>query len=258
MTVSSQPATPSDRPPPLLVFDFDGVLCDSLEECMMVAWYAYKSKPVGHFLDPALEGVPPEVLERFQRCRPFMRHLGHFLLPLVVTSDLPTTHAGFAAQYQALPPADVERFADAANDYRKKLRSEHAEPWHARHTVQDELRELVAGAYIATARDSASVGHILRAHGFEVDDGRVFGSLRDKTDALTQVAARESRDPADVVLVDDSVENCVAARKAGFGAYWATWGYHAEGDAGTAERHKIPALSVEDLLRMPAATLTAP
>lgn len=237
-------------PPPVLVFDFDGVLCDSLDECMMVAWYAHDGKAVRWFLDPGLKGVPKDIIERIQGCRPFMRHLAHFLVPLV-EHDLPSSHAEFAATFDTLPSEDIERFASAAEGFRAELREKHPEPWHARHTVEARLGDLVRDGYIATARDRHSVGQILVAHGIEVPEQRIFGSLRHKTDALNEIAERESLEPLDIVLVDDSIENCVAARRSGFAAYWACWGYHADGDAKTARDHGIPVVTVEALLRVP-------
>jgi phosphoglycolate phosphatase-like HAD superfamily hydrolase len=237
------------------VFDFDGVLCDSLEECMMVAWYAYDGKPVRWFLNPGLAGVPDDVVARFQGCRPFMRHLAHFLVPLV-EHDLPGTHGEFATRFDALPGEQIESFARAAEGFRAKLRARHPEPWRARHTVDVRLADLVRDGYIATARDRDSVGQILGSHGIEVPESRIFGSLRDKTEALAKIAERESLDPLHVVLVDDSVENCLAARSSGFDAYWASWGYHADGDAATAVRHGISVVTVEALLRVRCATLS--
>jgi phosphoglycolate phosphatase-like HAD superfamily hydrolase len=242
-------ATLTAGSPPLLVFDFDGVLCDSLEECMMVAWYAHAAEPIERFLEPGMAGVPDDVVERFAGCRPFMRHLAHFLVPLV-DGDLPTTHAEFAARFDALPDEQADRFATAAEGYRARLRAEHPEPWRARHTVDVRLGALVRDGYVATARDRASVEQILHVRGIDVRADRVFGSLRDKTRALETIAAREGRAPLDVVLVDDSVENCIAARDAGYAAYWASWGYHADGDASTATAHGIPAVTVEALLRV--------
>ncbi len=234
---------------PLLVFDFDGVLCDSLQECMMVAWYAHEDEPIERFLDPGIGGIPKDVVQRFEACRPFMRHLGHFLVPLVDV-EVPTTHAEFAARFAALPCDQVDGFVSAAEDYRSRLRSAHPATWRARHTVDVRLGALVRDGYIATARDRDSVGQILRSYDIDVPDERVFGSLRDKPRALETITARENRAPLDVVLVDDSVENCIAARDAGFAAYWASWGYHADADGQAAIGHGIPVVTVKALLRV--------
>lgn len=234
--------------PPVLVFDFDGVLCDSLEECMMVAWYAHAGAPVSEFVDPGIDGVPPAVIERFERCRPFMRHLLHLLVP-VIEPNAPRTRAEFVARYEAIPSGQAETFGQVAERYRSALRRDHPRPWCERHAMEHRLGGLVREAYIATARDTASVGHILRAHGMAVHEDHVFGSLRTKPPALDAIATRELRPRAAVVLVDDSIENCIAARDAGFSACWASWGYHAPEDAETARRCGIPALGVEALLQ---------
>src|SRR5215218_9113706 len=112
---------------PLLVFDFDGVLCDSLEECTMVAWYAYAGEPIERFVIPGLDGVPHDVARRFEACRPFMRHLGHFLVPLA-GDRLPATRAEFKARFAALSDADIARFMSAAEAYRNRVRVAHPEP----------------------------------------------------------------------------------------------------------------------------------
>lgn len=246
--VSQQPT--NDVQPPVLVFDFDGVLCDSLQECTMVAWYAHTGGRVSDFVDPGLAGVPPEVIDRFERCRPFMRHLPHLLVPLVELQP-PTTRDAFTARYDAIAACDAEAFARAAEQFRADLRREHPRRWCEQHAVERRLAALVEGAYIATARDNASVRHILRAHGMAIGDDHIFGSLRTKPPALDAIASREACSRDAVVLVDDCIENCIAAREAGFAAHWASWGYHAPEDAETARRRGIPALTVEALLHQP-------
>jgi len=238
--------------PPVLVFDFDGVLCDSLEECMMVAWYAHSGAAVSDFVYPGLSGVPAPVAERFARCRPFMRHLLHLLVPIIEPDPL-RTHASFAARYEAIPAREAEAFGKAAERYRAELRRDHRDSWCQRHAVERRLAQLVRGAYIATARDSGSVEQILRAHGMAIHDEHLFGSLRSKPPALHAIASRELRNRADVILVDDSIENCISACDKGFAARWASWGYHAPTDAETARSYGIPALTVDALLQQPSA-----
>jgi len=232
--------------PEVLVLDFDGVLCDSIEECTLVAHLAYEGLPARAFAEPGLAGVPPDVVERFRHYRPFMRHLGHFLVALVDTGP-PQDHAAFAARYARVPTARAETFVETATAVRAEVRRDHLAAWLARHRVEAAIAALAAGAYIATARDASSVLEIGRAHGLRLNHARIFHSLRDKTDALASIASLESVRRSDVRLVDDSIENCLAAKAAGFGAGWATWGYHAPGDAKIARTHRIGALTVDEL-----------
>lgn len=230
----------------VLVLDFDGVLCDSIEECTLVAHIAHEGLPARAFVAPGLAGVPPDVVERFRRCRPFMRHLGHFLVALVETRP-PRDHAAFSARYERIPAAQTQTFVDTATAIRAEVRRDHFEQWLARHRIVPALAALAEGAYIATARDASSVRQILGAHGLILDDARTFHSVRDKTQALASIASLESVRASDVRLVDDNIENCLAARAAGFGTAWAAWGYHAPGDAEIAREQGIQSLTIDDL-----------
>ena len=78
--------------------DLVRVICDSLQEGLLISWNAHTRAPVEAFVAPGLAGVPPEVADRFTRCRPFARHLGHWLVPLGIDT-VPATQAEFAARY---------------------------------------------------------------------------------------------------------------------------------------------------------------
>lgn len=231
----------------VLALDFDGVICDSLEEGLLISWNAHTGEPVSAFVEPGLPGVPPAVTERFTRCRPFTRHCGHWLVPFVISSA-PTSHAEFAARYDALPGEMVRDFTAAAGDYRAQVRREYPDQWLAHHLVQPGLGEVLADAYIVTARDSESVRQVLNAHGMGIDETRIFGSRSNKQGALQAIAVREAVEPAAVTLVDDSVENCVAAQAAGYSAWWATWGYNSVADQALASAHGVTPISIDVLL----------
>jgi len=236
----------------VFALDFDGVICDSLEEGLLVSWNTHTRAPVRAFVEPGLAGVPPEVVDRFTGCRPFARHLGHWLVPFVISS-VPTSRAEFADRYDELPRQMIEAFTAAAARYRTQVRRVYPERWLAHHHVQPGLGGVLTDAYIVTARDSESVRRILNAHAVGIDHARIFGSRSDKPEALRMIATREAVEPADVTLVDDNIENCVSAQAAGHSAWWATWGYNTGADEALAITHGIPAISME-ALREPLAS----
>jgi phosphoglycolate phosphatase-like HAD superfamily hydrolase len=238
----------------VLALDFDGVICDSLEEGLLISWNAHTRAPIQAFVEPGLAGVPPEVTDRFTGCRPFARHLGHWLVPFAIGS-VPASHAEFTARYDELPGRTIETFTAAAADYRAAVRRTYPDQWLSHHVVQPGLADVLTGAYIVTARDSESVSRILEAHEAGVDDARIFGSSTDKPAALKTIATREGVQPADVTLVDDSIENCLAAHAGGYGAWWATWGYSISADHARAVAHGIPAISIGALRRPPTSRL---
>ncbi len=225
-----------------LVLDFDGVLCDSALECLHIVVRAHAGAPAAAFLDP----IEDDVAARYWSTRPFMSHMGHFLVPLL-GGLAPADRAAFAARFATIPTAQVEAFAAAARAYRALVRSERREQWLALHEVWPQVSRLVEQAYVATARDRASVMEILAAHGVHADPGRIYDELGEKTAALAEIAARESVSPADVFLLDDAIQNCLAAQAAGFATGWASWGCGDPGDEATAIEHGIPVIALADL-----------
>jgi hypothetical protein len=238
------PTIPSDCQ---LVLDFDGVLCESAGECLQIAWCAHKGVPVEAF--PAREDpyrVPAEVAERYWRTRPYMRHLAHFVVPLL-EGPAPADRAAFAERFASLPAGLADDFAAAARAYREAVRERRREAWLELHGVWPQVSGLVDGAYLATARDRASVLEILGVHGVRPDPARIFDMLSEKQTALGKIAERESRPRAGVFLLDDSIDNCLAARAAGFGAGWASWGCSDPGDEAIAIRSEIAVITLDAL-----------
>jgi phosphoglycolate phosphatase-like HAD superfamily hydrolase len=168
---------------------------------------------------------------------------------------VPADHAEFAARYDELPGRTIATFTAAATRYRAAVRRAYPERWLSHHVVHTELSGVLAGAYIVTARDGESVSRILEAHDAAVDGARIFGSCTDKTDALKTIATREGVRPDEVTLVDDSIENCLAAQGAGYGAWWATWGYGTSTDRARATGHGIRAIPIDALLALPSSRL---
>lgn len=239
----------------VLALDFDGVICDSIDEGLLISWYGYTGARVAAFVEPGMAGVPAEAAERFIGCRPFTRHLGHWLVPFTVDS-VPASHAEFAARYEELPPETIESFLLVAGEYRTRVRSELPQRWLACHRVYGSLGDLVSGAYIVTARDVESVSQILDANAMVVERDRIYGSLVDKIGALDEIAVREAVEPGGVTLVDDSIENCIAIAEAGYGALWATWGYTCATDAELARAHGVRAITLDALRSWPRRALS--
>lgn len=236
----------------MLALDFDGVICDSLDEGLLISWNAHTRAPVQAFVEPGLAGVPPEVAVCFIGCRPFARHLGHWLVPFAIGA-VPASHAEFAARYDELPGPAIETFTAAATRYRAAVRRTYPDQWLSHHVVHPGLADVLTSAYIVTARDGEAVSRILDAHDVAVDDARIFGSCTDKPAALRTIAIREGVQAGELTLVDDSIENCLAAQAGGYGSWWATWGYSTPSDHARAISHGIRAIAIDALLASPSA-----
>jgi phosphoglycolate phosphatase-like HAD superfamily hydrolase len=242
----------------VLVFDFDGVICDSWRECALVTWGAHHNWPPVEFSVAAFDAVPAGFTARFRALRGFARHLGHFLVPLLAVSQQVESQADFDRCYGALAPDTVKEFVTRASRYREAVRNEQRECWLAFHHMYegmlDLLSELAGNLYVVTARDSTSVRDLLGSHGIDFPPERIYGEQQSKLAALADIQAREGVETDRVRFVDDSLSNIVAAREVGHSVAWATWGYSAPEHTEKAARLGVPRLALSEL---PATALAA-
>ncbi len=212
-----------------LVLDFEGVICDSLKECMLVVWNGAYGKPVDDFSEQGLGALPPSFVERFAQYRPFAQHLGHFLL--VLLEDLPRieTQEAFEVIYQSLSSRRRETFIRAVSWYRRQVREQHPEIWlkmqRCYRGIIPFLARRIGPTYVVTARDQVSVLLLLESKGLIMAPEQVFGEQSPKLAALAAIARREQVEPSALIFVDDHPANVLIARQAGYQAYLALWGH---------------------------------
>jgi phosphoglycolate phosphatase-like HAD superfamily hydrolase len=236
----------------VLVFDFDGVICDSWRECALVTWNAHHDRSPAEFGITAFDELPAGFTERFRELRGFARHLGHFLVPLLATSNLIRTQEDFDRCYSAFAPDTVDEFITRASRYRAMVRHEKRESWLALHHMYegmpDLLSELAAHLYVVTARDSASVRDVLSSHGIDLSHDHIYGEQQSKLAALADIQVREGVEAEMVHFVDDNLSNILNAQEAGHSVGWAIWGYSAPEHRDKAVRLGVPQLALSDLL----------
>lgn len=240
------------RPLDALALDFDGVVCDALNECAVVTWFGVHLGVPERFGPETIEEVPAEFVQQFVRCRAFSKHLGHFYLAFNPAIRDIQSQSSFDALYAETPVAEVEAFVNQANRFRSAARHSRLSQWLAEHKVYDEVTRLIRSAtvpvYIVTAKDATSVLQILEHQGIRLDEKYVYGELRSKTDALKEIADRHAgSDVGGVGFLDDNIQNVIGAKSHGFSARWATWGYNVPDHARLAREHGIDGASLSAL-----------
>ncbi len=118
---------------PLLVLDFDGVLCDSSRECMLVTWHGAQGHPAEMFSRRAVGKRATALVERFSMSRRFARHLGHFQMTLVPDLPLITSQEAFEVAYGALDEERRQAFVDLVQASRQQVRVQRPQTWLFHH-----------------------------------------------------------------------------------------------------------------------------
>ena len=235
-----------------LALDFDGLICDSLNECILVSWNGYHNKDISDFSAEGLASVPSWFAERFRHCRNFAKHLGHFSIPLFDRNTQIDSQDDYEKVYRSLDTDLVETFVEKVNNYRNLVRQHRETEWLAHHNLfpgmKEFLLELNVPLYIVTAKDRASVLKILGNEGIKIEAERVYAEQRRKIRALETIQELEGIAKHEVVFLDDNVLNAIDLKKSGFNSYWATWGYKASGHTNLAQVNSVIGLSLEEFL----------
>jgi phosphoglycolate phosphatase-like HAD superfamily hydrolase len=236
---------------PRLIMDFDGVVCDALEECALVTWLGVHPPSPRVAVSSQLTAMPRGFVDRFRNIRGFARLLEHFLVAHRPAAARITTRPQFETAFRAIARAYVREFSRGASGARQRCREEEPSFWLDLHTVYPGIAELLrdrAGEVaVVTAKDESSVRAILEHHGLGDAVAEVIGECGRKADAVRDLCARHGVSSATVTFVDDNLANVAAVAATGASAHWAMWGYHTAHDLADAARAGVRRLELGDL-----------
>ncbi|MGP1682582.1 MAG: hypothetical protein ACTS8S_09680 [Giesbergeria sp.] len=238
----------------ILALDFDGLLVDGLNECVLVSWNGHYGESLKFFSDEGLSRIPSTFIDKFKNHRSFAKHLGHFFMPFQAELGLFKSQAEFDAAYAALNPRLVERFVTRVTEYRGAVRQAFRARWLAYHQFYPGLAHMLQTSpfplCIVTAKDSGSVQELLWQVDVNIPDAQIYGECREKVVALESIGKHFLASRHDVCFFDDNVLNARDAHLAGFRSHWAVWGYHAQEHFSIAEAAGLSAVELTDLINL--------
>lgn len=247
---------------PPVVFDFDGVVADSTNECMVTAWNAWQAWRGRQDKKKNLDEFSPELKEQFRLMRPYVKGAGEFYIIMRYLEDSGNrpgrTFNGqkdyeiFYRQWEE----HLQPFKAVFYEQRELLRKEDLRKWIGLHHVFPEVIERLKALsaekrlYIATMKDSESVELCLEYQGLNHEKERIFDQARikSKLEALDIIADREKAAPGDLVFIDDNVNHLFSPVEAGYRCYLATWGSALPEYRAIAENRGIPTVTLQTLV----------
>lgn len=213
----------------LLCADFDGVISNSLNECMLVAYNAYFGESFEN-----IDKLPQSYRDAFHRTRYLVRDPGEYFL-------LVDSHAKGAALDDATFMQQIQARFAAISDFkprffaaREVLRSRDEQKWLRLHPSYapfiEFLKSLEIPLYIVTTKDEGSVWLLLDDYGLADKVEDVFGQaslklLGGKRGAILEACRRTGFTPAEAVFIDDHPLHLRDVEGCGVNLCYATWGY---------------------------------
>ncbi len=238
---------------PALAFDFDGVICDSTEECIVTAWNAW-----GDSLVRTADEVPEPYGSALRRERNYVRTAGEYLIVLEAADKecRIRSQADYESMYRDCE-SSLGDFATRFFNARDWLRNASEQEWLNLHTIYpgipEGLRELADdyAMYVVTGKDRDSVKLFFDRMKLPLPDEQIYDkdAARDKLQAIRKINPE--------CFIDDNIIHLRPIHEAGFRALMADWGYHTAEHMKLAKALGVPVVGLSnwvDALRQSFAT----
>lgn len=239
----------------VVLLDFDGVICDSVDECMAASargYYDLQGKTMPAALAAGRRGD-------FARLRPFIRTGEDYLLihELIDRGVVVRDQAGFDEMARRAGAEKLARFRELFYRGRVELLQADRDAWMSMNRIYPAARKALersAGRplFILSTKRPEFIQDILAHAGLRVPQDRILFSGHDRKLPIAE-RVRGEGGFARAVFVDDQIDHLVDNPFPLVSVYLASWGYVASEqvalDAG------IPVLAAEDLPGLAARTL---
>ncbi|PJZ86291.1 hypothetical protein [Leptospira harrisiae] len=216
----------------LYVFDFDGVVCDSTDECMITSWNTWQRWNRRDLKRRSVAEFSFEEKSEFRKLRPRVRGAGeYFILNVILENKIKIENQEDYEIQLGLHKEDIPKFKKLFLAERQDFRKDHPKDWVLLHSVYQEvidiLREISVEKklYIATLKDFLSIRMILDFYNVDLPDERIFdeSKILNKFDALKQIMKISNFQKKDLVFFDDNVTHLYESYADGFNVYLTAW-----------------------------------
>lgn len=234
----------------LLALDFDGVVIDGADECLLVAWNVFHNNPVNEFNNEKLLAIPSEFKSMFRKYRSYIRHDGHFIVPFYNNPGELITSNSFTEAYDLIPSDIRDEFRQKFIMYRDKARQAFPKFWAKLHSPLIDIARLFGLGHeikIVSGKDSQSITTILEQQGVNMASVDIYGRMVNKSETLKKIKSESDSKNTKMIFVDDNIENVIEAKKLGINTFWANWGYRSPEHQNIALSHTVTEISSQAL-----------
>ncbi|MBC8191500.1 MAG: hypothetical protein ISR87_09870 [Candidatus Marinimicrobia bacterium] len=241
----------------MLALDFDGVIADSIDECMVTAYNAFTHANWDYEPRKDLSGFSDLEIGEFRNLRPLIRRGEDYVFLLLAMSE----------KRQFLTQAKFDGFLDNneihREEYRRlfyaereRLQTQNPESWLNLNPLYPGMASFlksrdVGEIFIVTTKDLVSVRLILEHNGIALRSDQMFQAVKTlrKPEILNSIQTKRGVEREQVHFIDDHVGTILEAKQdSSARVYCATWGYNTPEQLELLLHENIQALSLDEFL----------
>ena len=217
-----------------VVFDFDGVVCDSTNECIITARNAWERRNKRDGFRRSLDEFSHAETDTFCPLRPYVRGAGEYyiLMRAINSSDVSISSQKDFDNFCRKWEDQLNSFKDVFFIERNRLRKEDMESWIELHDVYSDvitvMKDLLyqGRLLIATLKDGKSVRLILKNNGINISPKDILdqSQISSKLEALNYFVAEKKIMKKELCFIDDNVTHLIEPNNDDFNVFLSGWG----------------------------------
>ena len=236
----------------ILALDFDGVIVNSIEECLVVGYNSLqKHLGLSGFIN-RLNGLNKEKVSASKQMRNFIRHSEDYVYIFYALLK------GAGIRKQSEFDNFLKQHVDLQDVFREVFYQERSQFLETDTAHWLELNPLYPGMgdfirtyryperlVIITTKRAEFVEVTLAATGIRFPAANLFSADqgRSKSVLIAELLSSRAIQPPELHFIDDQVDTLITAKPLGVNLYLARWGYTNKEQIRLAEQEKIPVLS---------------
>ena len=237
-----------------LALDFDGVVVNSVEECLVVAYNAFAEYFHGRKVNSVNE-VEPETVLTFKQLRNFIRSGADFVYIILAISENMNINNqqefdDFTNKYEDLR----NTFFDLFYLERESFFTQKPESWIKLNPLYDGLNEFLSSypykerLYIITTKKIFFVKKILSFYGIQLIKNNLFTAddKKNKKDIIQELLSNHKISPQRFWFVDDQIDTLLKVKDSFIHCFLAEWGYNDEQQINKGKKENIEIITLKD------------
>jgi len=242
----------------LFIFDFDGVVCDSTDECMVTSWNAWQKWSGKESFRNNINEFSEEEQNDFRPYRYYVKGAGDYYVLRRLISEMRVNsikNCHDFDNYKIKWNEQVKAFKEFIFESRAELRNHSISEWIGLHQVYDEIIDFIRqfsasqSIFIATLKDLDSVKLILSQHEIFLPEEKIFhqGIIKNKLEALDIIRKNENIDSSNMYLFDDNISHLLKPFNHGYRSFQTTWGNVPPDYISEAKKNNVPLIDFKGL-----------
>lgn len=217
----------------VLVLDFDGVICDSIDECLITTYNSYQIIAGTSHHVKSISDIDQTIVKRFRKLRYHVGPVGEYwiIFKWILNSEEDLNLDSFQ-NLKTLSIDEMRIFEKIFFLEREKIQND-LSYWVGLHSMYPEfskywesLKEKFT-VYIVTTKDLRSVEVLLDHYKIDIKQNMLWTKEKNisKKKAIEEIIELEHCLPSNVHFLDDNIVYLQQASVLGIKCYLAQWGY---------------------------------